>query len=464
MYLTVTEASKQLGISKSQIRKLLREDKLDGELVGSQWIISKKVLQAYVKENPALVSLHDRKRTSDKLPKIVALSFFTGAMGLDIGMEQGGIKPLLASEIDKSTRATIVENRPEIGLIGDVSKYSSEEILEMARVPKGRNIDVIFGGPPCQAFSTAGNRKGFSDSRGNVFLRFIDLIEDMSPTYVVIENVRGLLSAPHPYPSASTGSSTPVKGGALLHILERLRAAGYTISFELYNSANFGVPQLRERVILIAYRGEQKVKYLTPTHSNDQALGLPAWRTLADAFSTIPGSKIHTHVEFPEKRLRFYRLLKAGQYWKDLPLELQEEAMGKSFHLGGGKTGFYRRLAFDRPSPTLVTHPAMPATDLCHPVEERPLSVEEYKAIQEFPEEWRLHGTLIEQYRQLGNAVPIRLGKAIAEAILSHMKGEPQENLPGFRYSRYHNTNEVAWENTTREKLGLNQAKQVRLF
>lgn len=120
--------------------------------------------------------------------------------------------------------------------------------------------------------------------------------------------------------------------------------------------------------------------------------------------------------------------------------------MGRSYHLGGGKTGFYRRLSYRKPSPTLVTHPAMPATDLCHPTEDRPISVQEYKCIQEFPVSWHICGSIIEQYRQLGNAVPIALGEAIAKTIVAHMNGETTKEIKGFFYSRYKNTNDVAWE------------------
>ncbi|MBF6682394.1 DNA cytosine methyltransferase, partial [Acinetobacter baumannii] len=130
---------------------------------------------------------------------------------------------------------------------------------------------------------------------------------------------------------------------------------------------------------------------LTPTHSEDGAQGLPAWRTVRQA---LEGLNNHNHLNFPEKRLRFYRLLKAGQNWRNLPEDQQREALGKSYFAGGGKTGFLRRLAWDKPSPTLVTHPAMPATDLAHPEADRPLSIEEYKRIQEFPDDWQLAGPL----------------------------------------------------------------------
>ena len=91
-------------------------------------------------------------------------------MGLDIGMAQGGIKAILACEFNKFCRTTINENEPDIGLIGDINDYSPEQIMQMANLPKGHKVDVIFGGPPCQAFSTAGARRALNDERGNVFL------------------------------------------------------------------------------------------------------------------------------------------------------------------------------------------------------------------------------------------------------------------------------------------------------
>src|SRR5690606_25225631 len=127
------------------------------------------------------------------------------------------------------------------------------------------------------------------------------------PRYVVIENVRGLLSAEYEV------QGIKIKGGALYTILEQLRSFGYQVSFNLYNSANFGVPQIRERVILIAHLGERKVPHLLPTHSDDPYFGLPKWVTLREAFSLLPPHITHTHAKFPPKRLEFYRLLTEGQ-------------------------------------------------------------------------------------------------------------------------------------------------------
>jgi DNA (cytosine-5)-methyltransferase 1 len=461
--LTVQDVATQLKVTAQHIRSVLRKGELKAEMVGKQWIIQQDDVNQYIEDYNISIEPDDHSRRTTNVPDIVALSFFSGAMGLDIGMEQGGINALLACEFDKSCRMTINKNRPDMALIGDINKYSADEILDYAKVPKGRRVDIIFGGPPCQAFSSAGTRKGFDDSRGNVFLKFIDVATEILPKYVVIENVRGLLSSEYPYSDDGNNDAEPIKGGALLHILKKLRGAGYTVAFELYNAANFGAPQIRERIVIIAFHGAEKVPYLTPTHSDSCSYDLPQWRTLEMALLNLPANTEHQHVNFPEERLVYYRMLKEGQYWKHLPLDMQEKAMGKSFHLGGGKTGFFRRVSFSKPSPTLVTHPAMPATDLCHPTENRPLSVQEYKLIQEFPSKWEICGSLLDQYKQIGNAVPIALGKAISKTIIAHMNGYESQNYMGFQYSRYKNTDDITWERTMRGQLNKDE-RQLSLF
>lgn len=142
-----------------------------------------------------------------------------------------------------------------------------------------------------------------------------------------------------------------------------------------------------------------------------------------------------------QNRKKYYKLLKAGQYWKHLPEELQEEAMGSSYYLSGGRTGFYRRLFWDRLSPTLVTRPNMPATDLCHPTKLRPLSIDEYERIQGFDDDWKSAGSLIEQYRQVGNAVPVSMAYVAGKAIIDfHECRLKTEIRNGVKYSRYNKT------------------------
>lgn len=391
---------------------------------------------------------HPAYNVADKKP--IALSFFSGAMGLDLGIEKAGFDIRLACEVDKFCRQTIALNKPNSALLTDINNYSAHDIRQAAGLQDDTDIDLIMGGPPCQAFSTAGKRKGFNDDRGNVFLKFLELCLELKPKYFVIENVRGLLSCPmehRPHDLRGEGypelSEDELKGGALNYVLNRLENSGYGYSFNLYNSANFGTPQVRERVIIICSRDGNRPPYLIPTHSDDPKFGLPVWNNLRECISDLDK---HDHLNFPEKRLKYYRLLTNGQNWRNLPVELQMEAMGKSFYSGGGKTGFLRRLAWDKPSPTLVTHPAMPATDLAHPEEDRPISVQEYKRIQEFPDDWILAGPLVQQYKQVGNAVPIGLGYAVGTLVMKLISGVKVLPLDDFKYSRYKNTDDVSWK------------------
>ena len=452
-YFSVKETSEMLGYSEQYVRKLLRSGELSGELISNRWVIASESANEYrYKENEADSVVPDHERRSSSKPHLKALSFFSGCMGLDLGLEKEGIEVILACEVDKAARRTIESNKPDIALIGDIRDYSASQIREKAGLTLQEDIDVIVGGPPCQAFSSAGKRQGFNDDRGNVFLTFIDLIIELRPKFAIIENVRGLLSAPLKHrPHEMRGSQYPPlsqeeqRGGALLHIIHKLKKAGYGVSFNLYNSANFGSPQQRERVVIICSRDGERLPYLTPTHSEQGLYDLPKWNTLRDALAGLPKDG-HSFVKFPDKRLKYYRLLKPGQYWRDLPVELQPEALGASYHAGGGKTGFYRRLAWNKPSPTLVTHPAMPATDLAHPEEDRPLSIQEYKRIQEFPDDWIIEGTLLDQYRQVGNAVPCSLGRAIGRALVNHLNGIEVVSYKDFPYSRYLKTDDISWE------------------
>lgn len=469
--LSVYEAAELLGLSKQYIRRLLKQKKLTGIRVGKTWIIPIETINKYKEMRKDHITVNDQvsKIKIDQSKKMNVLSFFSGAMGLDIGLHNTGMNTLLTCEIDKASRKTIVTNNPEIGLIGDLRNYSTEEILHHAGLTDAKDVDVIVGGPPCQAFSTAGKRKGFQDERGNVFLKFIEVIEDIKPQYAVIENVRGLLSSIYSIdlpedekellPEAIKGK----KGSTLYYVLNRLEKAGYKVSFNLYNSANYGTPQKRERVIIICTLGETKVPYLKPTNSQKGDYDLPLWNTLEDALKGLPEFP-KDHIEFPEKRLKYYRLLGPGENWRNLSEENQKAAMGKSYYLGGGKTGFFRRLAWDKPSPTIVTNPAMPATDLAHPEENRPLSVQEYKRIQEFPDNWNICGSILNQYKQIGNAVPVSIGEAIGKAIINHSKGREHKDFTGFPYSRYKKTSEIEFmENLNKELKKEKLAPQLEL-
>ena len=385
------------------------------------------------------------------MKKKIVISTFSGAMGLDNGIEKAGLDIRLCVEFQHAMAETIRLNKPDIPVIeDDIRNYSGEDLKKRAGLTKKDEVFLVCGGPPCQAFSTAGKRLGFDDDRGNVFLKYLDIIGEIRPKYFLLENVRGLLSASYTPPKddkSRTGFALPTpkneKGTALLYALERIKSIGYSATFTLYDAANYGVPQRRERVIILGSRDGYPIPLIPPTHSETGDNGLKKWNTFQDA---VEGIKSCTAGKLPEKRLKYFRMLKPGQYWKDLPPSIQPKAMGKAYELGGGKTGFYRRLAWDKPSPTLVTCPTMPATDLIHPVEDRPLSIEEYARIQMFPDDWKFAGSLADIYKQIGNAVPVGMGYAAAKHLLwfdsltAAQKKKVQVIDPNATYSRYKKT------------------------
>ena len=393
------------------------------------------------------------------MKRIKALSFFTGAMGLDIGLKKAGIDVILACESEKFIRETIKLNNPKLKVLEDINLYTPEQIKKAAGLKKNEKVDLIVGGPPCQAFSTAGKRLSINENRGVVFIKFLEVIKKLKPTYFVIENVRGLLSVPlkHVPHRKRKGklNQREEKGGTLKFILNYLNKCGYKVSFNLYNSANFGTPQVRERIVIVGNKKE-KLPYLSPTHSEHGNYGLKSWNTFKSAIKGLHNIN-HDFVKFPEHRIKYYKKIKEGQNWKSLSISLQKEALGSSYFAGGGKTGFLRRLGWNKPSPTLVTDPTMPATDLAHPELNRPLSIQEYKRVQEFPDDWKLSGSLRNQYKQIGNAVPVSLGKAIGKLIVNHALRKKIRVISNFKYSRYLNTSDLDWHNILDKKVASNQ-------
>lgn len=372
--------------------------------------------------------------------KYNVVSLFSGAMGLDLGLEQAGLHTAVCVEIDKLACQTIRENTSIPVIEGDISKISTDEILLAAKL-KRKDVFMVVGGPPCQAFSTAGKRLSLQDFRGNVIVNYLRVVEEIAPPYFILENVRGMLSTPlNAVPSEyenEYGSMTTIPGSIVYFLWNEFRKMGYELSFTLFNSANYGVPQIRERVIIFGSK-KGRIPLPSPTHSETGIETGKKWVTISEAFKGL--GKQDQYFELTERMKRFVGMLKEGENWTDLPKELQKEAMGKSFELNGGKTGFYRRLAFNRPSPTLLTSPVMNATLLAHPTELRSLSVQEYARIQQFPDSWRLKGKLVDIFKQIGNAVPTGLGFVAGRTILDFHKGDfdPQrERKNRIPYSRY---------------------------
>ena len=357
--------------------------------------------------------------------ELTVISLFTGAYGLDLGFELAGFRVVVALDISEDSYMNLKANRPKIPfLLGDIKRFSTADILKEAGLKPGE-VDVITGGPPCQPFSPAGKRQSLQDPRAAPLMEFIRVIKEARPKVFVMEEVPGILSARIRHvPIRERGrrplASEEEPGSAWRVVLEELQKTGYRIACKVINAADYGTPQIRERVIVIGVRPDFKMDpvFPEPTHSREHTglfRKLDPWFTLAEALVGISDHVGYTPL--PPKYAKYMRYVPPGGNWRQIPDELKPEAMNSAYNADGGRMGFYRRLTWFEPSPTLVTSPAMKATMMVHPWEDRPLSVREYLRIQGFPDDWRVIVPMQDAYRLFGEAVPVPLAKAIAKTI-----------------------------------------------
>lgn len=366
----------------------------------------------YVKDIENIPDIKEMAQTSweaemetKPLRPYTSIELFAGAGGLALGMSKAGFKHVLLSEIDHDACATLLKNRPDWHVAeGDVHNLDFRKY-------RGK-IDLLTGGFPCQAFSYAGLKGGFADTRGTLFFELARAVNETNPKVFMCENVKGLASHDH--------------GKTLAVIKNAIKELGYTlVEPRVLKAVKYMVPQKRERIILVAIRNDlaDKVQFHWPA---------PYHRimTLRDAF--YKGELYDTDVPqsagqvYPAKKQKVLAMVPQGGDWRDLPQEVAREYMGGSYLLGGGKTGMARRLSLDEPSLTLTCSPAQKQTERCHPLETRPLTVREYARIQTFPDEWQFTGNMASQYKQIGNAVPVNFAWAIGRALtrlLNDMEG-----------------------------------------
>ncbi|MBB6251464.1 DNA (cytosine-5)-methyltransferase 1 [Nitrospirillum iridis] len=346
-------------------------------------------------------------------------------MGLDLGLEAAGLHVAVAVECNPVAVATIRANRPGLPVIDrKIEDVTTTEILEAAGLKPGEAF-AVAGGPSCQAFSTAGARSSLSDPRGTLFQHFARVVREAQPHFFVMENVRGLLSAAVKHrslkergPGYPTLEPDEELGSALKTVASTLRELGYYTIFDILNAADFGVPQARERLVFLGTRYHERIAMPAATHDRNGDNGLPKWQILRSALEGLEDPAPEFTKLCPSKA-KYLAMVPEGGNWRALPEELQSEALGRAFVSWGGRSGFFRRLSFDRPSPALTTRPDSKATSLCHPTELRPLSIREYARIQQFPEDWTFAGSVRQKYEQVGNAVPVGLGKAIGQALIA---------------------------------------------
>lgn len=374
------------------------------------------------------------------------ISLFSGAMGLDIGLGKAGLNVVIGQDFEPSCVETMKMNGQNV-LGGDIRDINPEMFLELTGLHVGEPF-MICGGPPCQPFSTAGKRLGINDPRGSLFIDFIRMIDYIRPRFFIMENVKGIVSAllKHVPEKERVKDDLKQKQRTVLDvILSEFNKLGYKTVYGILDAVNYGVPQFRERFLLIGSRDNEDIFLPIPTHFQMHQNPDYRWKTVGEAIKDLE-SNPGEYTPLSGNRKKYLHMVPEGGNWRDLPQEIIPIAMGGAYESGGGKVGFYRRLSYAQPSPTITTSPAQKATMLCHPRQDRPLSIKEYARLQQFPDDWKFTGTISAQYRQIGNAVPVGLGEAIGRAIISTANKTSTIETKRFRGTSVHNRIKNAME------------------
>ncbi|NLN32876.1 MAG: DNA (cytosine-5-)-methyltransferase [Flavobacteriaceae bacterium] len=397
-YLTLSETAELLGKSKETLRRWDREGKLLAarEPISNYRMYKKSdVLELF---DEFIDISEDISNYVEPLQEYKVLELFAGAGGLAIGLEQAGLKCVALNEIDKFACQTLRINRPHWNVLeGDIKDFDFSEYKN--------KIDVVTGGFPCQAFSYAGKRLGFEDARGTLFYEFARAVKEVNPAICIGENVRGLLNHD--------------KGKTLQGMISILDEIGYhVVPVQVLKAIFYKVPQKRERLFLVGIRKDIDVFFDYP-EPYKKIYNLKDALKRGELYECdvpdSPGAK------YPESKKAVLDLVPPKGYWRDLPIDIQKEFMGGSFYLGGGKTGMARRIGWDEPCLTLTCSPAQKQTERCHPDETRPFTVREYARIQTFPDDWEFAGSIAQQYKQIGNAVPVNLAKEVGYSVVKFL-------------------------------------------
>ena len=399
-YLTLSEASKLIGKSKETLRRWDREGKLTAirEPLSNYRLYNRNQVETLFSDFVNSDTEDKNMNFQQPLNQYSVLELFAGAGGLAIGLEKAGLKCIALNEIDKFACQTLRKNRPNWKVLeGDIKDFDFEEY--------NNKVDVVTGGFPCQAFSYAGKKLGLADARGTLFYEFARVVKEVNPPICIGENVRGLLSHEN--------------GKTLNGMISILDEIGYrVVPVKVLKAIHYRVPQKRERLILVGIRKDIEVDFVYPKPFK-KVYNLKDALKKGELFDTnVPQS---LGAKYPASKIKVLDLVPPKGYWRDLPMDIQMEFMGGSFYLGGGKTGIARRIGWDEPCLTLTCSPAQKQTERCHPDETRPFTVREYARIQTFPDEWEFEGSIAQQYKQIGNAVPVNLGREIGYSILKFL-------------------------------------------
>jgi DNA (cytosine-5)-methyltransferase 1 len=347
-----------------------------------------------------------------KSKKVIEL--FAGAGGLALGLEKAGFEAIGLVEWDKDASNTLEANRPHWNVISDdIANISCLDLEEYFSIKKGE-LDLLSGGAPCQSFSYAGKRLGLEDARGTLFYHYAIFLEKLKPKMFLFENVRGLL--------------THDNGRTYETIKNIFHSKGYEIQQEVLNAWDYGVAQKRERLITIGVRRDlaSSTHFKFPKPHDYKPV-------LRDILLNVPESD---GARYSDEKRKIFKLVPPGGYWRDIPPRIAKAYMKSCWNMEGGRTGILRRLSLDEPSLAVLTSPSQKQTDRCHPTEPRPFTVRENARCQGFPDDWKFCGSVSQQYKQVGNAVPVELAYSVAKEIAKALKIKEDKNVSKFYRGR----------------------------
>ncbi len=359
------------------------------------------------------------------------VSLFSGAGGLDLGLEEAGWDVLAQIEMDADSVGTLKNHAESRGLKTDIIPAHIENMdprsLRTGLGLRKGALALLAGGPPCQPFTTTGLRQATNDRRASsLFPAYFRFVAEFEPQAILIENVDGLLSAALRHRRLiARGKGHPTlepdeqKGSFLRWFLGCLVEQGYSVAWGVLEAADHGVPQMRQRAILLGIKGEGPC-YLPPAEFGWP--GLPAYRTARWALSNV--GELGPVQPLSQRKKDVYALVPPGGNWRNLPEDVRKATMGAAYIAEGGKSGWWRRLSWEMPAPTILGMPDHSSTALIHPDELRCLSVNECAAIQTFPPDVRFAGSSRSQYQQIGNAVPVLMARRLGEHLRGFLEGE----------------------------------------
>lgn len=329
------------------------------------------------------------------------VSLFSGCGGMDIGFEQAGFKRVWANDFDKDAQATFKMN------LGEIDGRDIRTVPE-SDIP---DCDVITAGFPCQPFSNAGSRKGINDSRGMLYLECLRIIKAKMPKVFLFENVKGLMSSKY------------VDGRNLVDVIASdLNDMGYSVTYKVLNASDYGVPQRRERLIMVGIRNDLQKQFMfpTPIPENDK-------QKLKYVLDIPADVKNQVHWPLSPQAMSILPYIPEGGSWKDIPYEHLPLRMKKirddmkRYHA----PKFYRRFSRDEINGTITASAQPENCGIIHPTENRRYTIREVARIQSFPDDYVFLDSNLKEitasYKVIGNAVPCGLAYAVAKEIMAQI-------------------------------------------